>query len=70
MRNVTAREKLHQVIDDLSEQDCGPFGDFLLAVKEGNSVDIAHAAAQLPESTLVSANRTLQRLNEEGPRAS
>ena len=62
---MTARERLHRVIDDLPEEDCGPFGDLLFAVKEGRSDDIAKAAAQLPESTLASARRTLERLDSE-----
>jgi hypothetical protein len=69
---MTAREKFHQVIDDLpGEGDCAAFGRYLRAVKEGLSQGhLAQVYADLPQSTRDSVQRTLSRLNEEEPKAS
>jgi hypothetical protein len=63
---VTAREKLHQVIVDLPEEDCESFSGFILAVKEGKThSQLTQVYADLPQSTHDSVQRTLSRLEAD-----
>jgi hypothetical protein len=61
--HVTAREELHEIVRDLPEEDCEPFGEFLEAVKEGRSEsDLRQVYASLSQSTHDSVQSTLARL--------